>query len=1090
MSDSDPLWYKDAIIYQLHVKAFFDSSGDGVGDFKGLTQKLDYLVDLGVTAIWLLPFYPSPLRDDGYDIADYRNIHPDYGSMQDFRTFVRSAHKRGLKVITELVINHTSDQHPWFQRSRRAKPGSVARDYYVWSDTDQKYADTRIIFCDTEVSNWAWDPVAKAYYWHRFFSHQPDLNFDNKKVFDEVTSVMKFWLDAGVDGLRLDAVPYLCEREGTNNENLPETHAVIRRLREWLDSHFGDRMLLAEANQWPEDVRPYFGNGDECHMAFHFPVMPRIYMALAREDRYPITDIMRQTPDIPVNCQWAIFLRNHDELTLEMVTDRERDYLWQFYAADPRARINLGIRRRLAPLLERDSAKIKLLNSLLMSMPGTPIVYYGDEINMGDNIFLGDRNGVRTPMQWSPDRNAGFSTADPEQLYLPPIMDPIYGYHSVNVEAQSRRSTSQLNWMKRLIAVRKDHQAFGRGTLTFIYPRNRKVLAYLRTYEDETILCVANMSRAPQAAELDLGSHKGRVPVELLGRAAFPPIGDLPYFIVLPGHGFYWFVLADESEAPRWHDPYEVTMPDLQTLVMPRGWQSLFDDANMTMLTGRILPGFLPNRRWFAGKGAPIQRISLAHETVLDEGRTGFMIALFSVETADGDEQRYHIPLARAWETATDDPLQRLHGGTLARVRTGSKVGVLYEAMADGAFTAICLRAIRASQDRPTSSGAHVYFRPTTAFSEDVAADLDIERMGGEQSNTSMRIGDSLILKVYRRLQPGIHPEVEMGRYLTEQANYRNTPALLGSVELVDAGGEPTALAVLHRFVRNQGDGWSFTLDYLDRLLSRLEVMAPDQSDDEDETGHGFYAVLAETLGQRIGEMHRAFACEGDDEAFSMEAAGPDDLASWGERVRAQAVAARRALEAAEAGGHLVGDLVASVASLLADWPHVDRAIDRLVPTGLTINMSRIHGDLHLGQVVVVREDFYVLDFEGEPAKPMTERRIKQCPVRDVAGVLRSFDYAAAVAVLGRRLPDARAEAIHDCVGSWKAVATESFLAGYRAAVGDCPTVPADPAAFERLLDLFTLEKALYEICYEAANRPDWLHVPVGGVVGLTVSSA
>src|SRR5579863_10353980 len=515
----DPLWYKDAIIYQLHVKAFYDSDNDGIGDFRGLCEKLDYLADLGVTALWLLPFYPSPLRDDGYDISDYKKIHPAYGNMADFGHFVREAHRRGIRVVTELVINHTSDQHPWFQRARRAKAGSSYRNFYVWSDTDQRFLGTRIIFLDTEKSNWAWDPVAQAYYWHRFYSHQPDLNFDNEHLFRSIANVMRFWLDRGVDGMRLDAVPYLIEREGTSNENLPETHAVLKRLRGELDARYRDRMLLAEANQWPEDVLQYFGQGDECHMAFHFPLMPRIYMALATEDRHPITDIMRQTPDIPDNCQWAVFLRNHDELTLEMVTDRERDYLWNYYAADRRARLNLGIRRRLAPLMENDRRKLELLHALLISMPGTPVLYYGDEIGMGDNVFLGDRDGVRTPMQWSFDRNAGFSRADPARLYLLPIMDPIYGFEAVNVEAQSRSPSSLLNWTKRLIAARRTRRALGRGSLRFLYPSNRKVIAYLREWDGEIILCVANLSRSAQAVELDLADFRGRHVIEVLGRS-------------------------------------------------------------------------------------------------------------------------------------------------------------------------------------------------------------------------------------------------------------------------------------------------------------------------------------------------------------------------------------------------------------------------------------------------------------------------------------------------------------------------------------------------------------------------------------------
>src|SRR6202167_440773 len=520
----DPLWFKDAVIYQLHLKSFFDANNDGIGDFPGLIAKLDYVAELGVNTIWLLPFYPSPRRDDGYDIADYRGVHPDYGTLSDVRSFIAEAHARGLRVITELVINHTSDQHPWFQRARRAKAGSSARNFYVWSDTDQRYAGTRIIFIDTEKSNWTWDPVANAYYWHRFYSHQPDLNFDNPLVLKAVLSVLRYWLNLGIDGLRLDAVPYLVEREGTSNENLPETHAVLKRIRAELDAAFPDRMLLAEANQWPEDVQQYFGNGDECHMAFHFPLMPRIFMALAQEDRFPISDILRQTPDIPANCQWALFLRNHDELTLEMVTDVERDYLWSTYANDPRARINVGIRRRLAALMDNDRRKIELMDSLLLSFPGTPIIYYGDEIGMGDNIYLGDRNGVRTPMQWTPDRNGGFSRADPARLYAPTIMDPVYGYESVNVEAQSRSLSSLLSATKRLISVRKSTLAFGRGSMTFIRPVNRSVLAYVRQYGDEVILCVANLSRSAQATELDLSAWKDRIPQAMLGRTRFPAI--------------------------------------------------------------------------------------------------------------------------------------------------------------------------------------------------------------------------------------------------------------------------------------------------------------------------------------------------------------------------------------------------------------------------------------------------------------------------------------------------------------------------------------------------------------------------------------
>jgi len=545
--EDDPLWYRDAIIYQMHVKTFFDSDDDGMGDFKGLTQKLDYLQNLGVTVIWLLPFYPSPLKDDGYDISDYTNIHPSYGTLRNFKSFLREAHRRGLRVITELVINHTSDQHPWFQQARRAKPGSSRRDFYVWSDTTEKYKEARIIFQDFESSNWSWDPVAGAYFWHRFYSHQPDLNYDNPQVHKAVFRALDFWLGMGVDGLRLDAVPYLYQREGTNCENLPETHAFLRKLRAHVDGTYKNRMLLGEANQWPEDVVAYFGNSNECHMNFHFPLMPRLFMALRMEDRFPIVDILEQTPAIGDDCQWAVFLRNHDELTLEMVTDEERDYMYRVYAHDPQMRLNLGIRRRLSPLLGNHRKRIELMNALLFSVLGTPIIYYGDEIGMGDNIFLGDRNGVRTPMQWSADRNAGFSKANPHRLYLPVIIDPEYHFEVINVEAEENNRHSLLWWMKRLIGLRKRFKAFSRGDLEFLHPDNAKILAFTRSYQDECILVVCNLSRYVQYVELDLSAYREAVPIELFGRTEFPVVGEGPYFLSMGPHSFYWFIMHRQA---------------------------------------------------------------------------------------------------------------------------------------------------------------------------------------------------------------------------------------------------------------------------------------------------------------------------------------------------------------------------------------------------------------------------------------------------------------------------------------------------------------------------------------------------------------
>ena len=665
----DPLWYKDVVIYQLHIKSFFDANNDGVGDFPGLMAKLDYIAELGVTAIWLLPFYPSPRRDDGYDIAEYRDVHPDYGVLEDVRRFIEAAHARGLRVITELVINHTSDQHPWFQAARRAPPGSPERDFYVWSDNDKKWPETRVIFLDTETSNWTWDPTAGSYFWHRFYSHQPDLNFDNPEVLKEVLSVMRFWLEAGVDGLRLDAIPYLVERDGTNNENLPETHDVLKAIRAELDATFKNRMLLAEANQWPEDTQAYFGEGDECHMSFHFPLMPRMYMAIAQEDRFPITDIMRQTPEIPASCQWAIFLRNHDELTLEMVTDQERDYLWNTYAADKRARINLGIRRRLAPLMQRDRRRIELMNSLLLTMPGAPTIYYGDEIGMGDNIHLGDRDGVRTPMQWSPDRNGGFSRADPAMLTLPSIQDPLYGFSAVNVEAQSRDPHSLLHWMKRMLAVRRRFQAFGRGTQRFLRPHNRKILAYLREYEGLAILCVANMASTAQAVELDLSEFAGRTPVEMSGNTAFPPIGQLTYLLTLAPYGFYWFQLCEEAGAAQ-GSAAAGTEPEHHTFVVRGGLEEVMAPGNRMMLEREVLETYVPKRRWFQGKNAKFRGAALGSWAVLPGGRS----LLAEVETVtDAGAAAYILPLAIVWEDQPTGPYAR--GLAMARVRRGRQGG-------------------------------------------------------------------------------------------------------------------------------------------------------------------------------------------------------------------------------------------------------------------------------------------------------------------------------------------------------------------------------------------------------------------------------
>jgi maltose alpha-D-glucosyltransferase/alpha-amylase len=1087
---SDSSWYKDAIIYQLHVKAFFDADNDGIGDFEGLRHKLDYLQDLGITALWLLPFYPSPLRDDGYDISDYKNINPSYGKMTDFRAFIKEAHRRNIRIITELVINHTSDQHPWFQRARRAKPGSKLRDFYVWSDTDQKFPETRVIFLDTEKSNWAWDPVAQAYYWHRFYSHQPDLNFDNQRVFHSVVDVMRFWLDLGVDGMRLDAVPYLIEREGTINENLPETHEVLRRLRAELDRRYTDRMLLAEANQWPEDVLQYFGAGDECHMAFHFPLMPRIYMAVATEDRHPIADIMRQTPDIPEACQWAVFLRNHDELTLEMVTDRERDYLWNYYAADRRARLNLGIRRRLAPLMENDRRKIELLNALLISMPGTPIFYYGDEIGMGDNVFLGDRDGVRTPMQWSFDRNGGFSRADPARLYLPPIMDSVYGFEAVNVEAQSRSPSSLLNWIKRLIAARRSRRAFGRGGLRFLYPANRKVIAYLREYGDEIVLCVANLSRSPQAVELDLSDWRGRQPIELLGRSAFPPIGELPYLLTLQGYSFLWFEL---TTTPADAASLRTAPPEFLTLVMPHGWPDLFRQHNLPQLESDVLPAFLPRQRWFGAKDQRIRKTSIVARGEItrppEDGSAPetFVAGVIEAQLSRGERSRYFLPLATVWSSAETELRQTLVPATVAELRQFRREGALVDALSQDGFSLAIMDAIR-HEATISLEGGEIRCHKTANFEQISPPErLAARRAGVEQSNSSIIFDDYGMLKIYRRLQPGPHPEIEMSRFLVERAGFANTPPLLAFLELdLDGtdGTETHALGVLFGFVRNQGDGWTQALDYLKRYLDDALSSSGTRPADLPDPDV-FFLSLARQLGLRTAEMHRALSEQGlDDPDFAPEPISAGEVAQWRRDLEAAAVDMLAKLEREHA--RLPASAKDLAERLAADRDSLLHQIRVLIPDEIQAQKTRYHGDFHLGQVLAVKNDFYIIDFEGEPARPMADRRRKSSPLRDVAGMIRSFDYASFTAV--RQLAEARPAAeprMLQLAEAWRHRAVDGFRAAYRKAMRGCPAYPVSKKQAREMIAFFTLEKAIYEVSYELANRPAWTDIPLQGVLNI-----
>ena len=1097
-SAEDPLWYKDAIIYELHVRAFKDSNADGVGDFPGLIQKLDYLRDLGVTCIWLLPFFPSPLKDDGYDISDYLGVHPMYGTVEDFRNFLAAAHDRDMQVMIEMVVNHTSDQHPWFQAARQSPRGSVERDFYVWSDTEQNYKDARIIFSDTERSNWTWDPVAEQYYWHRFFSHQPDLNYDNPKVVEEIIKIMSHWLDMGVDALRVDAIPYLVERDGTSCENLPETHAVIKNWRREIDTGYAGRMLLAEANQWPTDVRPYFGDGDECHMAFHFPLMPRIYMALRQEDRLPITDIISQTPEIPESCQWGLFLRNHDELTLEMVTNDERDYMYLAYSADPRMRLNLGIRRRLAPLVDNNRRRVELLNSLLLSFPGTPIIYYGDEIGMGDNIYLGDRNGVRTPMQWNGDRNAGFSTATPARLYSPVVMDPVWGYEAINVEAQQDDPSSLLNWMRNMIALRKLFAVFGRGRIEFLDPPNRKILAYLRQYQDEQVLCVANLSRFAQPVDLDLSKLEGLTPVEMLGYVDFPVIGQQPYRFTMAPYSFLWLELQRREDAAE----VSSVVTEQAPLNATNGWGDILEGAGAQRLETVNLPEFFPKQRWFAGKSRQIKATNIIDWAPVITSRSA--LAMVEVRFESGTPDIYLTTLAMTFGDAAEEIQRTAPNAIITPIVSGREPGLLHEGVFDDETCAALFSLIANGQElnaRHTRiSGVRGKAFPEVQGSAETP--LSVRRGSAEQSNTSILYGDRFILKLFRRLERGSNPDAEIGRYLTENTSFRHIPPFAGSIECTAADADPSTLGVLQGLVANEGDGWKWTLEELNRYFETCAPIAfPETMNSEPKDpvelseaptsrlarDHvGIYLDSATTLGRRTAEMHLALAAPTNDPAFAPEPMAAQDLETLLVDLRQHATKVFDLLK--EHVSFLPDEVVEDAAEVLSKRRRILDQFNGLRLDKLRTLRTRIHGDYHLGQVLKVKTDFVILDFEGEPARPLSYRRAKQCPLKDVAGMLRSFSYAVHVSLINYTARHNEAVTrLEPWALLWERSVAAEFLRAYRDTAQDAEFLPINGADFRKLLDIFLLDKALYEVLYEMNSRPAWLRIPLMGILSLQV---
>ena len=1100
---TDPQWYKDAVIYQVPVRAFRDASGDGTGDFRGLTSRLDYLADLGVTAIWVMPFYPSPLRDDGYDIADYTRVHPDYGTLRDVRRFIREAHKRDLRVITELVINHTSDQHPWFQRARKAPPGSPERDWYVWSDTPDRYEDVRIIFKDFETSNWSWDETAQAYYWHRFYSHQPDLNFDSPDMQEALLRIVDFWLEAGVDGLRLDAIPYLHEREGTSSENLPETHAYLKGLRGYIDAHYADRMLLAEANQWPEDAVAYFGEGvgDECHMAFHFPLMPRMFMALRMEDRYPIIDILEQTPDLPETSQWALFLRNHDELTLEMVTDEERDYMYRVYADDPQARINLGIRRRLAPLLGNNRRRIELLYGLLLSMPGTPVIYYGDEIGMGDNVYLGDRNGVRTPMQWSSDRNAGFSSANRQRLYLPVVTDPEYHYEAVNVEAQQSNPQSLLWWMKRIIALRKRHQAFGRGTLRFLHPENRRILAFIREYEDETILVVANLSRYTQWTELTLDEYEGRVPRELFGSVEFPRIGVDPYMMVLGPHAFEWFRLEVDTLTEAFASAGAKALPELR-------WHGDLEELlrRHSRRMASVLLEWMLERRWYRGKARKVLGAKLSGSIPVRTASSTAVLALLEVEYADGEPELYALPLVSDSSVDLEDLLTTAPQAAIARLVGGDVPGHLI----DGALVPEVLEAlmgIAAGRRRVRGGGGSDLlgraFRGLRTWAGTRAQDLPATPMTVEQSNSSALFAERLIMKLYRAIEDGPNPDLEVCRFLVDRG-FAHVPPVLGAIDL-DRGAKPGGtVAMIQAFVPNEGDLWKATRVAVESFLQDA-LAEPELPSLEHESASvlldlsrtpppdvayrliGAYLETARVLGRRIGEMHMVLAsADASNADFAPEPMAPFHVRALYQSIRS---GVRESLSLLRSRQALLSesDRVTSERVLRASGD-VDALARGLLEQRIGGQRIRIHGDLHLGQVLDTGGDVMIIDFEGEPARPLGERRLKRTALTDLAGMIRSFHYAAHWSRMERppaSEEDEASERAETWARFWYQWVAAACIRGYREVTDGAPFLPADERSWTVLLDALLLAKAAYELRYELGSRPTWVSVPMNGILEL-----
>jgi maltose alpha-D-glucosyltransferase / alpha-amylase len=1085
---NDPLWFKDAIIYELSVRAFKDSNGDGIGDFPGLIQKLDYLEDLGINTIWLLPFYPSPLKDDGFDVSEYCDIHPDYGTLADFKLFLKEAHRRGLKVITELILNHTSDQHPWFQKSRKARTGSRYEDYYVWSDTPDKFKEARVMFQDEEASNWSWDNEAKAYFWHRFYRHQPELNFDNQEVQLEMIKVVDFWMKMGVDGFRLPSIPFLFEEEGTNCENLPQTHAFLKKLRSYIDKHYEDRILIAEANLWPEDAAQYFGEGQECHMSFNYPLMPRLFLGLRTEDSYPIIDIIEQTPVTPENSQWALFLRNHDEIGLDMVTEEEKDYLFKAYATDANTKHNLGIRRRLAPLLNNDRRKIELLYTILFSLPGTPVLYYGDEIGMGDNIYLGDRFGVRTPMQWNVNINAGFSDTNPQKLYLPVITDPVYRYESLNVATQEENPSSLMWWVKNVLAMRKRLSVFGRGDLKFIESTNAKVLCFARTYQDQRMIVVANLSQFSQATNLNLSEFKDCDITEVFSQNRFMNVGQGDYPITIGPYGYFWFQ-ADTTEKK----DESATSTELFLYKTDISWERLLFNYNeVRVIERKILQPFMKKCRWFGGKAKVISKMSIHKVIPLKvEGETHFL-TIIEVDYVQRLPELYFLPMCFVPSDNIFDKVEYTAQSVISRAEIQGKAGFILDSSYDRTFRDFLF----ASMDRKTRVKDET---GTLEFNSSVYTKLNAEKieskiLKADQSNTAIIYNDQFFFKFYRKIENEINPDLEIVRFLSENTSFRNAPKYAGSVEYRDQEGKTMVLGLLQEKVENQGDSWVMTIDSVGRFYERVMAKAKKEKlpklinrdaikfEEAPELiqefiGKGFYERVVR-LGQRTAEMHLALASDSVTPAFAPEYFTANYQRSLYSTLRKLLRDRFKMLE--QALPKLNDETQKLGKEVLAMEDAILECFSEIYQTRITAIKTRTHGDFHLGQILFTGKDFIIIDFEGEPGFSFSERRLKKSPMKDVAGMMRSFHYAAfGKILLNENYREKDLEFLEEWAEQWQHYVSRFYLGAYLEKMGMEKSLSPEN---EILIRTYLLEKAVYELGYELNGRPDWVNIPLRGI--------